>query len=215
MQLDKIKDDLLFNEIRAQMRKDNMKDEAQMLGYQQALIRYYKQIAYDYILDHKEDYEYTLFPKIQKWYKTYEKNSKSRHKYILITINPFTDVTINELLKAYRKAMKKKYIVSSLSCLEWTQYEQRTNKFHNGNLHIHIRLEISNKDSYRVREEFYNTFKNLTEKQCVTARYSNTKDSFIRYINGYQKDKTGQYQLKDCIPITKYYRSHYDIPPTF
>ncbi len=194
------------------MQSDKKYAEQQLKGYREALVKHYKQIAYDYIQDNLENYQFTLFPTINSYYKNEyipnRKNSKDRYKYIMITVNPYKNVGIDALMKCYNKCIKKKYIVNSLSCLEWTKEAQLPED--NGGLHIHMRFEIDAKDPYRIKGEVYNTFKNVTEPQCVSARYSNRESAFLDYIKGKEKG-----EIKDCMTYTTRYRNMFDVCATF
>ncbi len=58
--------------------------------------------------------------------------------------------------------------------------------------------------------EIYNTFKYMTKPQCVSVRYSNAADSFIKYVEGVKKG-----DVKQGTKISKLYRDYYKIPDVF
>ncbi len=193
--------------------RNTMKDECNYQGERQALEKLYKQFHYDWYINNPSGLEEVVCENKREAFKDWigNRNNKSRYKYVMITVAPFTDVHYEEFKKMIDKSLRKKFIVNSLSCLEWTGYEVYDgSKFINGGMHLHTRLEIDNKDPYRIKSEFYSTFKHLCQPQCVSIKYSNREDAFVDYIKGVKKGKE-----KDCTQITKHHRKLYNIPDMF
>lgn len=184
--------------------------ECDLEGERQALIKLNKEFYYDYYKNNPEQLiKYASNDRMRQYKKDYfqtRKNSKCRYKYAMITVAPYKDVELKEFMKKVNKALSKTYIKSSVSCIEWTHESSEDN----GGMHLHTRIEIQDKDPYRIKKEFYNTFKNLTEPQCVKINYSNDPEAFIDYIKGFKKGVE-----KDCVPISKSYRKLFNIPDTF
>lgn len=210
--MDRILDNDSFSNFQHKMNTLITIEECRREGEQQALKKWYKQYYYDYYGD-KEDLLLTAIPTHQKdhFKKWHSSRSGSRFRFVFVTVSPYTNVRFKDFYKRVLKSLKKKWIVSSISCLEWTENEDNTEDiWYNGGLHFHTRLELDGKDPYRVKREFYNTFKHHCEPQCIQTRYSNREDSFIEYIKGYQDGKK-----KDCYEVSEKYRKKYDLPSTF
>ncbi len=194
-----------------------MKSECNYNGERQALEKLFKQFHYDWYRDNPEGLEEVVCDKKRESFKVWigNRNNKSRYKYVMVTVAPFTDVHYEEFRKAIDKSLSKKFIVNSISCIEWTGFEELVDNllvdtYHNGNMHFHARLEIVDKDPYRIKSEFYNTFKHLCEPQCVSALYSNREDAFVDYIKGFKDGKE-----KECNHFSKHHRKLYNCPDIF
>ncbi len=135
------------------------------------------------------------------------RSSAGRYKYVMYTINFREDIDHYEVLKAFLKYTKKKWIKKSYSCFEWRDIDKGQ--------HIHSRVEIIPDDPekpnritiYQRKREVYNTFKHLVgNKLHINARYSNRKDCFIAYVKGLRKGKP-----KECMTCTMHMRSKLDL----
>ncbi len=183
-------------------------------GEKDAMRKIFKEYFYDYYTNNYQPLVSALEDKHRVPFERYMivRCSKGRYKYLLVTVAPSTDITYQNFKEKIDKALTKKWIVNSISCIEWTEAEQiRDGEFFNGNMHWHCRIEITkDKNPYRCRMEIYNTFKYMTKPQCVSVRYSNAADSFIKYVEGVKKG-----DVKQGTKISKLYRDYYKIPDVF
>ncbi len=208
MSIDKFKH--ITNEaIRHSMRQSDLRNEAHLEGERQALIKLNKEYFTDYYRQNPEEIIGTLLNEkhrtaMVEYFK--DRKGKGRYKYLFVGINPFTDVTYQELIRLYNKYKNKKWIEKIESCIEWTTGESNTDgKFHNGNMHIHSKIWLDpKKDPYRCRREIYNTFKGVLEYNNVQVEFGNREGSFDQYIRGYKLGK-----IKPCMEVTTIYRKHY------
>lgn len=190
------------------------------MGQQKAIEKIAKEYYYD---KYRNEYESLIqaFPQSdQADFRGYMENrsQKSRHKYVMVTVNPLNDTRFEYFYKRIHKALRKCWIQASVTCIEWTAPESfKGGQFYNGGLHMHTRLElVDGKDPYQVKREFYNTFKSICGPAGIKVNYSNREDSFLKYIYGSEKKKgSPDFLPKECNDITNLYRSHYKVPKTF
>ena len=95
-------------------------------------------------------------------------------------------------------------------CIEWREGDK--------GMHAHIKIWLNeNKNPYRCKGEFYNTFKSLVgNKQHVNIRYSNTDGCFEEYIMGikdgeFKKNRENDIRNRDECKIEMYYISDKDL----
>ncbi len=211
--MDRLSELLDKTPLRIDMLRNTQLQENNFIGQNQAQQKLYKEYWYD---KYRNDSSLLVEGLCEKERPDFIKYMNyrckgSRYKYVFITVSPYTDVKYEEFIIKVKKALSKRFIVSSISCIEWISGEcYKDGKHFNGGMHFHSRIEIDGKDPYRVKREFYNTFNRLCAPHCVQVRYSNDENSFIDYINGLEKGKE-----KECIEISNIYRKKYSVPPSF
>ncbi len=157
------------------------------LGFNRAGIQVWKEFWYEQFIDDECDQLQEFCPKymrtrMREYLQTRQKN---RYKFALITINPREGTNIAEFSKKIQKATGKVWIKDFSYVYEWRNIDL--------GLHVHIKVAINeDKNPYRIKGEFYNTFKHLVgNKKHVDVRYSNRKDCFEKYLRGLKKGLGG------------------------
>lgn len=132
-----------------------------------------------------------------------ESRNGNRYKYIMITVNPNEDVEHKLFCKKIRKALKKVWINNWMYCIEWRDGEK--------GMHAHIKIWLDeNKNPYRCKGEFYNTFKHVVgNKQHINIRYSNTDGCFEKYIMGIKDGEKKKNYADDIGNRVKYKMEKY------
>jgi len=128
----------------------------------------------DYIKENVD--ECILHADMKEWAE--KKFQKGKACIFMITVNPRSDVKINDLHMRMKKALKKCYIEKWMYCYEWRNEDE--------GLHAHIRiLSSKKKKKSEVQREFHNTFKHLVESVlCVNVIYGVKDNAFIDYVKG-------------------------------
>lgn len=109
-----------------------------------------------------------------------EYKEETKEFYVMVTVAFKKDIKLDTVLKKWKMLVKKKWIVSSYSCIEWGD---------NKGMHMHVELKY-NKGKYnsQIERECINTCKTLVgDNRCIDFRYNT--HGFKKYIEGYRDGK--------------------------
>lgn len=107
--------------------------------------------------------------------------------YCLLTVNPRSDVGLEDIFTMWNKIKKKKWIKKTYSCVEW--------RGENEGMHLHMEIEYKwrNKKEDKIKPvcEIITECTNTCKKYIGNDRHCNFKFNinrgFGRYIDGYRK----------------------------
>jgi len=205
-----------LTDIEIDLRMLRERREQVISAYGKAINKELQLVFTDYIHDNYDIITDILPPKYKKYAIERQesiKGRKGRYKYVFLTIAPYSEVRYQLFKDKINKLLRRKFVLAHVSTIEWTEPERMAGdppQWVNGNMHFHTRIHIPDTiDPYSIKSLAYNTFKDITTKQCIQARYSNSDIAFIEYIKGYKKgdEKPNEY--------SKIYRELYGLPAYF